>query len=155
MAKPDKKKLGTHTEMLQVKLLEGELLERAKKVGDVHEELQQHVADADAAKRKLKDKEADLTQEVDRLLHILRTGHEPREVKVEAWANFATERMQEIRMDTMKVINERPLEEHERQGEFDLLGWQDALHKRVERERVDFAKKRAGDKDDEKGGDAA
>ncbi len=146
----DRKRLGTHLEELPVKLADGELLERAKRVGDVHQELQHHIAEADGVKRNLKHKEAELTSVVDGLLEVLRTGHEPREVKVEAWADYKRERFQEIRTDTGAIINERALRPEERQGEFDLEAWGAELHQRaLAQAREDVARRRAGDVDRE------
>ncbi len=141
----DKKQLGKFFQELPVKLKDGELLERAKKAGDIHQELQRHIAEADVVKRRLRQKEAELTEAMDALLDILKTGEERREVEVEAWANFRTGRFQEVRTDTLDVISERELRPEERQGEFDLEGWQEELHQRAARAREEAARARAGD----------
>jgi hypothetical protein len=149
MAKAERKKLGTYLEMLPVKLNDEEVLDRAKKASSVHDELARHLLEAASFKNKLKAKEGELQEDFERLMHAVGTGTEPREVEVEAWADYSKERFFEVRVDTGKTISERPLREEERQGEFDLESWQQELHLRVVRTQEDIAKRRAGDVDKE------
>lgn len=148
-----RRRLAEHLEFLPVKLNEAELLERAKKIGRVHNELEQHKLQSDDVKKKIREKEQELEQERQLLAHILFTGAEPRKTTVEAWANFAANRFEEIRTDTGELINRRPLRPDEKQEnfEFDEESWAKQLHLRLVQQTEDAAKKRAGDveKDDE------
>jgi hypothetical protein len=139
-------------EMLPVKLNNPDLLERAKSIGQVHDKLQQHLLHAAEVRTQLKKEEGELSMEVDRLAFILRTGEEPRPVEVEAWADFEKGLLLEIRKDTGAVIHKRRLNDEDRQGEFDLAGWQDDVHQRVLKILEDA--KRMEPKDEAKG-DAA
>jgi hypothetical protein len=91
--------------MLPVKLTDSEHLDRAKKWAKACEELALHVAEADEVKKALKAKEALLDEVQRRLMHVVGAGAEPREVLVEAWADFATNKFEEVRSDTGDVIN--------------------------------------------------
>jgi hypothetical protein len=146
MGKADRKRLASHKEMLPVKLTDSEHLDRAKKWAKACEELALQLAEADEVKKELKAKEAHLEEVQRRLQHVVGAGAEPREVLVEAWADFATNKFEEVRTDTGQVINRRALEAHERQGAFDPGEWGEQLHLRLLREREDVAKKRAGEK---------
>lgn len=150
MARDTRKKLAQHNQMLPVKLSKEELLERAQKVGKVHEELGEHRMKADAMKKGLREKEAALESEQGRLSHILLVSAEPRPVLVQAWADFERNTFEEIRDDTKEVIFKRKLEMHERQKEFedfDKGHWHEQLKLRLLKAEEDIAKKRAGDVD--------
>lgn len=143
-----RRRLGEHLELLPVKLTDEEWLDRAKKAAAVREQLQQHLLETSAIKQRLKAKEEELNEQFAGLMHNVGAGTEPREVKVEAWANFATNTFEELRTDTEQVINKRRLRAEERQGEFDAALWGEQLHLRLVqemKEREDIAKKRAGD----------
>lgn len=148
MAKdPTRRKLGEHLELLPVKLTDSELLDRAKKMGHVHNELERHLSEVDELKKEFKSKETKLEEERQLLAHVLFTGAEPREIKVEAWADFSMNRFLEIRSDTGEVIHKRPLRPEEKQGDFsdfDEEDWAKQLHLRLV-EAEEAARRRAGD----------
>lgn len=125
------------------------MLEAGKRAGKVHAELETAELELELARRKAKERLQDLKEERSRLGDILFSGYEPREVLVEAWADFSNGQMLEVRKDTEEVITQRPLREDERQGEFDLELWRADLHKRVKNEREATARRRAGDADGE------
>lgn len=141
----DKRKLGEHQEMLPVRLTESELMDRARKMGRVHNELEAHQAKAALVRQKLKVESEELEEERGRLAQCLVMGTEPRATKVEAWANYVANRFEEIRSDTGEVINKRPLKPEDKQGEFDLDGWYAERTRRAKQDQEDAAKRRAGD----------
>lgn len=149
MAAKDKnrQKLGQSRTKLPVPLTDPELLDRAKRIGEVFNELHRHLVDADDVKKELKKKENELELERIKLAHMLHTGAENREVVVEAWADFSTGTFTEVRKDTGEVITKRDLEPEERQGQFDAEEWGESLFSRLEPQLA---------RDDEgKGGEAA
>lgn len=120
--------LGRGLEMLPVKLEDPELLLRAKRIGEVHQELRVHQAEAEQVKKELRKAEAELELEREKLAHMLLTGAEQRSVKVEAWADFERDVFFVIRLDTREVVEERKLKPEERQGDFEDGFWQTELH---------------------------
>lgn len=131
MAK-EKRKLGSRTEMLQVRLADADYLARAKEMANLQQRLREHEAEAEEQKKALKKAGDGIAKEVERLSHVLLTSSEPQEVTVVAYANFVTNMFEEVRMDTSEVVRKSPLEDHHRQGTFDLDLWRAAAEARQE-----------------------
>lgn len=121
-------------EMLPVKLEDDELLTRAKRIGEVHEELRIHEERAAEVKRELSKAQLALEAEREKLAAMLFSGKEPRAVKVEAWADFDANEYYQVRKDTGETYERRRLAPEERQGEFDLEGWKENHTEAVVRE---------------------
>lgn len=129
-----------------MKLREDELLERARKAASLYSELLQHQLASSVQKKQLKEREDELTREHGKLEHVVHAGEELREVGVEAWADFRSNKLETVRVDTYEVIHTRTLSPEERQGEFDLEQWRFDFAARARKEAEDASRRRTGDK---------
>lgn len=115
------KQIGDHIEDMPVKVTEDESAKYGRRLAQIEQEMTEHHVREDDLKKQLKATETRLEAERVQIAGIVRSGFEPRPVRVEHWARFEDGLYEEVRHDTGEVLSGRvrPLTERERQD--DLL----------------------------------
>lgn len=111
------KLIRTTSRRLPVQLDETERLEFADRLAHCEAELSEFNADAESQKKQLKAREAEILARRSTLANIVESRKEPRDVEVQAVANYSKGVMEEWRMDTGELISTRRLDDAERQEE--------------------------------------
>lgn len=106
--------ISTHTERLQVLLTEEEFTKRAKRVAQLHGDLQQHVSQTKSAEAVAAARKKEIEAVISQLAEQMRSGEEQRDVTVNVFLD-AGEAL-EVRADTEEVLRRRPIRPDEKQG---------------------------------------
>jgi hypothetical protein len=110
------------TEELPVRLSDDEFAERAKRLGQIEEDLQLHQIKAKAVRKELKERESQLKFERSQLAKVMRAREEPQEVEVCTFHADRRGQVRDVRMDTGEVVRTRPGTPEELQGQLPLAG---------------------------------
>jgi len=101
-------------EELPCRLSEEEIDERGREAGALAADLERFKEHAKKEKKKLTDKEKDMTEKLFGLGKAVETGVETRDVGCYEHANLARYVVETVRMDTGTVVRTRPMDEQER-----------------------------------------
>lgn len=115
-------KVGGGTDRLPVRLTEEDLLDFGLKLARIQAERAEHDKNVESAKRAFKAKEAELEAKREFLSTAIANGEVNKEVPVEHWADWSTNRAWTVRLDTGERYGERALSAEERQSMLDFLG---------------------------------
>lgn len=115
-------KLGDGIDKLEVALTRTELLDFADKLAKLQTEQAEHDKKLEAIKREFKAKEADLAARREYYSTSIANRAVVRDVQVEHWANWETNKAWTVRLDTGETYGERVLSAGERQRMLDLVG---------------------------------
>jgi hypothetical protein len=102
-------------EKLLVQLTQQEVFERGKRLAELHQSLDEHVAHEADVKEELKRAKARIEREMRECAEAVRTGHELRTVAVIEEPDYRTGIVTERRGDTHEVVRRRPIRDEERQ----------------------------------------
>ncbi len=108
--------INVRTEQLPVKLTENEIKDAGRKLAQLEGALGEHAAKEKEIKDDLKSKRSSFEGQIAQLASVIRQGHEYRPVSVRIEADYAEDRMYEIREDTLDTVGVRPLTEQDRQA---------------------------------------
>lgn len=111
------KLIGDHVEDVPCRITDAEKMKFGERLAQIEQELAEHSTREDELKRQLKATETRLEAERMQISGIVRSGMEPRPVRIEHWALFDSGIYQESREDTGEVLSGRvrPLSDRERQ----------------------------------------
>lgn len=107
-------------ESLPVRLTQDELNQRAKRLTEAVQEIDENDAWKKACMREHKDKDETLQGEVRRLSRIVNSGEEYRQVECEEVPNWKKGTMETYRMDTGECVDFRPMSTAEKQAQFEF-----------------------------------
>lgn len=117
------KRVGEVVEELPVRLTPEEFESRARELAQCEIELRDEQEHADTVKKGLKEREGVILVKRSRLSGVVRTGKEPRPVRVERWIRYDEGIYEEVRLDTGEILpgSRRQLSPSERQVDLPLL----------------------------------
>lgn len=105
------------TKDLMVKLSDSELLRYGKEIGEAKSECERVEEAAKSAAAEFKAKLTEINGRINKLARFLGTGEERRGVECSAFYDYSNARVTVTRTDTEEVIEDRPMEEGEKQME--------------------------------------
>lgn len=107
--------MNAKEEKLLVKLSDQEVYERGRRLAELHQTLDEHIAHEAEVKEELKHAKARIEREMRECAEAVRNGHELRTVSVVAEPDYRTGIVTERRADSLEVIRRRPIRDEERQ----------------------------------------
>ena len=101
--------------MLRVELTDAEIADMSQEMADAYSEVENLESEIKTHKQQLQSKIETKKARIAELMGIVRVGYESRKVKCERVFDYDEGVVKEIRLDTEEVIDERPLEDDEKQ----------------------------------------
>lgn len=131
------------TQKLSVKLSPEELGQKADELAATCQEINSEEMDQETAKKQMKAKLTEMEGRRDRLVSVVSSKREYKDVEVEVRITNDATKVVEVRLDTGEIVNERPPRDEERQPALDP----GEIARTAVRETVDQINKGALNKD--------
>lgn len=103
------------TKSLSVKLTDDEVLKYGRELARAHSDRARIEASLDSIKAEYKGKITEQEGIIEKLSPVIHSGTESRDVKCEELKDWVTGTVKVTRLDTMEVIEDRPMREDEKQ----------------------------------------
>jgi len=108
------------TQKLSVKLNEDELRGKGDELAATCQEISIEESDQETTKKQMKSKLAEMEARRDRLVSVVSSKREYKDVEVELRLTDDSAKVLEVRLDTGEIINDRPPRDEERQPALDV-----------------------------------